>query len=88
MAVQRNRWHHDRSLLSASDLAAKLNIPVNWLYVQIRKKRLLINRQPSGAYLFPGSPGTLEAIRNLREHAITCLDLRICQHHKEGHQHG
>lgn len=88
MAVQRNRWHHDRSLLSANDLAAKLGIPVNWLYVQIRKKRLLINRQANGAYLFPGSPGTLEAIRSLREHAITCLDLRICQHHKEGHQHG
>lgn len=88
MAVQRNRWHHDRSLLSANDLAAKLGIPVNWLYVQIRKKRLLINRQANGAYLFPGSPGTLEAIRSLREHAITCLDLRICQRHNEGHQHG
>lgn len=88
VAVQRDRWHHDRSLLSANDLAAKLGIPVNWLYVQIRKKRLLINRQPSGAYLFPGSLGTLEAIRNLREHTISCLDLRICQHRKEGHQHG
>lgn len=26
---------------------------MNWLYVQIRTKRLLIDRQPSGAYLFP-----------------------------------
>lgn len=88
VTAQRNRWHHDQSFLSANDLGAKLGIPVNWLYVQIRKRRLLIDRQPSGAYLFPDAPATLEAVRNLREHAITHLDLRICQHHKEGHQHG
>lgn len=88
MTTQRTRWRHDASLLSPPELAAKLNIPVNWLYVQIQKRRLLIDRQPSGAYLFPNTPSVLDAVRNLRDHAIGQLDLRICQPHQEGHQHG
>ena len=52
VSAQRSRWSHDPSSLSAPELAAKLNIPVNWLYVQIRQKRLLMDRQPNGAYLF------------------------------------
>jgi DNA invertase Pin-like site-specific DNA recombinase len=83
----RNRWSHDLSLLSASELAGRLNIPVNWIYVQIRQKRLLINPQPSGAYLFQDTTAVLDAVRNLRNHAIDRLDLRICQPHQEGHQH-
>jgi hypothetical protein len=58
-------------------------IPVNWLYVQIRKRRLLIDRQPSGAHLFANTPGVIEAVRKLRNH-----DLRIGQPDQEGHQHG
>jgi DNA invertase Pin-like site-specific DNA recombinase len=87
MTTQRNRWSHDTSLLSAPELAARLNIPVNWLYVQIRQKRLLIDRQPTGDYLFQDTPAVLDAVRNLRDHAITRLDLRICQPHQEGHLH-
>ena len=44
VAAQRNRRAHDPRVVSAPELAAKLNIPVNWLYVQIRQKRLLIDR--------------------------------------------
>ena len=84
----RNRWTHDARSLSATELAARLNIPVNWLYVQIRQKRLQMDRQPTGAYLFPDTEAVLHAIRNLRNHTITQLDLRICQPHQEGHQHG
>lgn len=84
----RNRWSHDPSSLSAPELAARLNIPVNWLYVQIRQKRLLVDRAPSGAYLFQNSPDLLDAVRDLRNHTISRLDLRICQPHQEGHQHG
>lgn len=87
VAVQRDRWHHDPGLLSANDFATKLGIPVNWLYVQIRKGRLLIDRQPSGAYLFPNTSTVFDAIRNLRNHTISSLDLRINQPDKEGHQH-
>lgn len=85
---QRNRWSHDPSALSATELSTKLNIPVNWIYVQIRQKRLLINRQPTGAYLFQNSPVVMDEVRKLRNHAISHLDLRISQPHQEGHQHG
>ncbi|TIL83155.1 MAG: recombinase family protein [Mesorhizobium sp.] len=85
MTAQRNRWSHVSSLLSAPELAARLNIPVNWLYVQIRYKRLLIDRQPTGGYLFQDTPAVLDAVRNLREHAIAHLDLRIYQPQQEGH---
>jgi DNA invertase Pin-like site-specific DNA recombinase len=85
---QRSRWAHDSSLLTASELAARLNIPVNWLYVQIRQQRLLVDRQPSGAHLFRNSRDVLDAIRSLRNHTVDRLDLRICQPHQEGHQHG
>jgi hypothetical protein len=85
MAAQRNRWTHDPRLLSAPELAARLNIPVNWLYVQIRQKRLLTDQQPTGAYLFQDAPAVLDAIGNLRNHTINYLDLRICQPHQEGH---
>lgn len=87
VAAQRNRWSHDQSLLSAPELAAKLNIPVNWLYVQIRQKRLLTDRQPTGGYLFQNTPTVLNAVRDLRRHTIAKLDLSICQPHQEGHQH-
>jgi DNA invertase Pin-like site-specific DNA recombinase len=87
VAAQRNRWAHDPRVVSAPELAAKLNIPVNWLYVQIRQKRLLIDRQPTGAYLFRDTPSVLEAVRSLRSHSIKNLDLRISQPHEEGHPH-
>ena len=87
VAAQRNRWTHDPTLLSPPELAARLNIPVNWLYVQLRQKRLLTDRQPSGAYLFRNTSSVMEAIQNLRNHNISHLDLRICQPHQEGHLH-
>jgi len=88
VAAPRNKWRHDPGLLSANELASRLGIPVNWLYVQIRKGRLLIDRQPNGAHLFPDTPSALEAIRSLRDNAIPGLDLRINQPDKRGHQHG
>ncbi len=86
-SAPRNRWTHDPGLLTAPELATRLNIPVNWLYVQIRQKRLLLDQPPSGAYLFQDAPAVLDAIRNLRNQTITHLDLRIYQPHQEGHQH-
>ncbi len=87
VAVQRNIWCHNPDLLTANEFASKLGIPVNWLYVQIRKKHLLIDRQPSGAYLFPDTPEALKKVRSLCNHTISSLDLRINQPDKEGHQH-
>lgn len=87
ITVQRHRWAHDSSSLSATQLAARLSIPVNWIYVQIRQKRLLIDRQPTGAYLFQNSPSVINAVQDLRNHIISHLDLRIIQPHQEGYQH-
>lgn len=87
ITTQRNRWTHKVTSLSATQLAARLNIPVNWIYVQIRQKRLLIDRQPSGAYLFQNSPSVINAVRDLRNHTIRHLDLRIIQPQQEGYQH-
>lgn len=85
--AQRTRWTHEPTLLSAVQLAARLDIPVNWIYVQIRRKRLLIDQQPTGAYLFQNTPTVINAVRDLRNHTIHHLDLRIIQHHQEGYQH-
>lgn len=88
IAKQRTRWQHAPELLSAPELASKLNIPVNWIYVQIRKGRIRIDRQASGGYLFEDRPEVIEAIRNLRCRDLQNVDLRINQLHQEGHQHG
>ena len=74
-----------RRCADRAELAAKLTIPVNWLYVQIRKGRLLVDRQPSGAYLFNDTTNVLDGIQSLRTHTIDRLDLKICQAHQEGH---
>lgn len=79
------RWRHDAGTLSAPELAARLGIPVNWLYVQIRKNRLMADRQPDGAYVFVDDAVVLEGVQSLRNHTIDCVDLRICQPHQEGH---
>jgi DNA invertase Pin-like site-specific DNA recombinase len=85
---QRTRWRHPPDVLSANELASILNIPVNWIYVQIRQGRLLIDRQPNGAHLFANTSNVVETVRKLRDHHIDRLDLRINQPHQEGHQHG
>jgi len=84
VTTQRTRWSHDSCSLSANELAAKLNIPVNWVYVQIRQMRLLIDRQPTGALSVPKFPAVLDAVRELRNHTIGHLDLRINSLHQRG----
>jgi DNA invertase Pin-like site-specific DNA recombinase len=88
LVEQRTRWRHAPDLLSAQEFAGVLGIPVNWLYVQIRQGRLLIDRHASGAHLFANMPSVIEAVRKLRNHEINHLDLRITEPHKEGHSHG
>jgi hypothetical protein len=84
---KRTRWTHAIGVLTAPELAVKLRIPVNWLYVQIRKRKLLVDRHPSGAYFFNDTAPVLDAVQRLRNHEIDHLDLRICQPHEKGHQH-
>ena len=88
LVEQRTRWQHSADVLSAHELAAVLEIPVNWIYVQIRHGRLQIDRQPSGAHLFPNTPSAIDAVRKLRNHELDQLDFRINEPRKEGHSHG
>lgn len=88
LVERRTRWQHAPDLLTAQELAGVLSIPVNWLYVQIRQGRLLIDRHPSGAHLFANTPPVIEAVRKLCNHEIERLDLRIIEPHNEGHSHG
>jgi DNA invertase Pin-like site-specific DNA recombinase len=88
LVEQRTRWQHSRDMLSANELADVLDIPVNWLYVQIRRGRLLIERHASGAHLFANTPSVIDAVRKLRNREIDRLDLRINEPHKKGHSHG
>ena len=85
LVERRKRWRHSPEVLSANELAGKLNIPVNWLYVQIREGRLLIDRHASGSHLFANKPSVIEAVRKLRNHEVDHIDLRINHPHKEGH---
>jgi len=84
----RGRRKHDPGFLGTTELAARLGIPVNWLYVQIKKKRLLIDPRPTGSCLYPDTSAVLDGVQNLPNHVIGELDLRICQPDDGGYQHG
>jgi hypothetical protein len=88
IARQRTRWDHEPGRLGVTAMAKRLGIPAKWLYVQIRQTRIVIDRETSGAYLFDDTPQTVEALRNLRNHAVERVDLRAHQHDQEGHHHG
>jgi DNA invertase Pin-like site-specific DNA recombinase len=88
LVEQRTRWQHSNDVLTANELANALEIPVNWLYVQIRKGRLLVNRQATGAHMFTNAPDVIEGVRRLRNHEIDHLDLRINELDEKGHSHG
>src|SRR5918993_5334602 len=72
----RSRWRHSSDLLGIQALARRLNIPAKWLYSQIRTGCLLIDRQPTGAYLFEDTEAVIQAIRNLRDRTVDRIDLR------------
>ena len=86
-ATQRTRWRHQPGRLGITAMAAQMGIPAKWLYVQIRSGRILIDRQPSGAYLFEDAPETLDILLSLRNRAVKRVDLRTYQPAQEGHRH-
>ena len=83
----RSRWRHSADLLGIHALARRLNIPAKWLYSQIRTGGLLIDRQPTGAYLFEDTEAVIQAIRNLRDRTVDRIDLRPHQPNYTGYQH-
>lgn len=85
MKAQRTRWRHPPGLLGITAMAERMGIPAKWLYVQIRVGRLLIDRQPSGAYLFEDTPEVIAALHRLRSRAVERIDLRANQPTQRGH---
>jgi len=85
MNAQRTRWRHPPGLLGITAMAERMGIPAKWLYVQIRTGRLLIERQPNGAYLFEDIPEVIGALHRLRSRTVERVDLRADQPTQRGH---
>ncbi|MBP1807750.1 hypothetical protein [Rubellimicrobium aerolatum] len=56
--------------------------------MQIRAGCILVDPQPSGAYLFDDATQVIASLRALRERTVEQVDLRAHQPAQEGHQHG
>lgn len=87
IATQRTRWRHGPGQLGVTAMAARMGVPAKWLYVQIRSGRILIDRQPSGAYLFDDTPETVDILLGLRNRAVKRVELRTRQRAQEGQCH-
>jgi hypothetical protein len=81
----RSRWSHDARSLSAPELTAKLGFPVN---CGDKGEAALGESAAQRSIPLRGHSCRLDGIQSLRNHTIKRLDLRICQPHREGHQHG
>lgn len=82
------RWRHAPGWLGVTAMAQRMGIPAKWLHVQIRVGRILLDRQPSGAYLFDDTPDVIASLHALRNRTVEQVDLRTHQPAQEGHQHG
>ena len=87
-ARQRTRWPKVEGRLSVTELAARLRIPPQWIYTQLRRGKLMTSYDPAGRYLFPDDEATMRAMRKLREHGIDHVDSREDQPHEEGYCYG
>src|SRR5262249_40417713 len=72
----RTRWRRVENMLTVSQLAVRLQIPIKWIYVQLKRGAILTDREPSGRFLFPNADSTVEEIRRLRKHQVNQIDLR------------
>jgi DNA invertase Pin-like site-specific DNA recombinase len=78
---RQTRWPTVADHLTVTKLATRLGIPTKWIYVQLKRERILTIREPSGRFLFPDNRTALQAIRSLRNHRVAKIDLR--EDHRE-----
>jgi len=88
MKTPRTRWCHTPDRLGVTAMAERMGIPSKWLYRQISTGRILLDRQPSGAYLFDDTLDVIASLRALRRRTVAQVNLRTHQPTQEGHQHG
>ena len=75
-AVRRcTRWPRVPGWLTVTDVAAQMQVPERWLRERLWAGAIQTMREPSGRYLFPDKPETLEALRQLRAGTIKSADL-------------
>jgi DNA invertase Pin-like site-specific DNA recombinase len=86
--VRQTRWPNVDGYLTVANVAKQMNVSMNWLRGKIRRGAVQTMREPSGRYLFPNNPSTLEALVQLRARQIQRVDLT--QHHfqNRGYHHG
>ena len=87
VAAQRTRWRHEPGRLGVAAMAARMGIPSKWLHVKIQSGRILIDRPPSGAYLFDDTPETVDTLLDLRNRTVDRVDPRVRQPAQEQHRH-
>jgi DNA invertase Pin-like site-specific DNA recombinase len=73
---RQTRWPAVANRLTVTQLASRLRIPAKWIYIQLKRGSILAVREQSGRFLFPDEATALEAIRQLRNHRVTQIDLR------------
>ncbi len=75
-AVRRcTRWPRVPGWLTVADVAAQLQVPERWLRERLWAGAIQTTREPSGRYLLPDKPETLDALRQLRAGTIKSADL-------------
>ena len=74
--VQRcTRWPRVLGWLTVADVALQLQVPQRWLRERLWAGAIQTTREPSGRYLLPDRPDTLDALRQLRAGTIRHVDL-------------
>lgn len=61
--------------LTATEAAARLQVPDKWLRKRLRTGAVRTTHEPSGRYLFPDRPEALDALRRLRAGTVGHVDL-------------
>jgi DNA invertase Pin-like site-specific DNA recombinase len=86
--VHQTRWPKVDGYLTVAAVANQLNVSMNWIRGKIRRGTIRTKREPSGRYLFPDIPSTLEAFRQLRARQVRQIDLTQHQFEDRGHHNG
>lgn len=69
------RWPHVPGWLTVADVALQLQVPQRWLRERLWAGAIRTMREPSGRYLLPDKPDTLDALRQLRAGTVRHVDL-------------
>ena len=81
------RWPPTPGWLTVTGIAARLQVPEEWLRRRLRDGAIRTVREPSGRYLFPDGERTLEELRRLRARMVKQVDLMPGALQHEGYHH-